>query len=46
MEEPVKITISAVLDALENGFTRNAGDKNYLGAGKSRGGPWRLGGLR
>jgi len=37
MEEPVKITISAVLSALENGFTRNAGDKNYLGEGKSIG---------
>jgi len=37
MKEPVKITISAVLDALEKGFTRNAGDKNYLGEGSSIG---------
>ena len=37
MEEPVKIKISAVLEALEKGFTRNAGDKNYLEEGKSIG---------
>ena len=37
MTEPVKITISGVLEALEQGFTRNAGDPNYKGEGQSIG---------
>ena len=35
MAEPIKITVSSVLEDLKNGYTRTTGEKYYLGEGKS-----------
>jgi hypothetical protein len=34
-QEPVKITVSGVLEDLKNGYTRTTSEKHYLGEGKS-----------
>lgn len=35
MAEPIKITVSGILEDLKNGYTRTTGEKHYLGDGKS-----------
>ena len=35
MAEPIKITVSGILEDLKNGYTRTTGEKHYLGDEKS-----------